>query len=98
MFSPFYNLEENIYEWVLLYKTSQLQFAQNYASENFNFGILGTKSYDKIKQVLSKKSLMKDIQRLSPMEQTSALEGFHATLNQWHPKMLCFSWMGSYCR
>jgi hypothetical protein len=26
------------------------------------------------------------------------LEGFHSTLNQWHPKMLCFSWLGTYCR
>lgn len=26
------------------------------------------------------------------------LEGFHSTLNQWHPKMICFSWLGTFCR
>ena len=30
--------------------------------------------------------------------QTSSLEGFHATLNHWHSKMLSFSLMGTYCR
>ncbi|KAK3746874.1 hypothetical protein QZH41_008131 [Actinostola sp. cb2023] len=38
------------------------------------------------------------IKKLSPDTQTSCLEGFHSTLNQWHPKMMCFSWLGSYCR
>ena len=59
---------------------------------------LGTKAYDKLKLILSKKSLVNGIRQLSPHEQTSCLEGFHSTLNQWHPKMLCFSWMGTYCR
>jgi hypothetical protein len=29
---------------------------------------------------------------------TSCLEGFHSTLNHWHPKMQHFSWLGTYCR
>lgn len=41
---------------------------------------------------------MNDIKKLSNDAQTSCLEGYHATLNFWHPKMICFSWMGTYCR
>jgi hypothetical protein len=58
----------------------------------------GTKAYDKLNGILMKKSVLKDISKLSPDAQTSALEGFHSTLNQWHPKMFCFSWLGTYCR
>lgn len=36
--------------------------------------------------------------KLSNDAQTSCLEGYHATLNFWYPKMMCFSWMGTYCR
>ena len=36
-----------------------------------------------------KKSLLKDISKLSPDAQTSALEGFHSTLNQRNLK--CFA-------
>ncbi|KAK3728961.1 hypothetical protein QZH41_016823, partial [Actinostola sp. cb2023] len=35
---------------------------------------------------------------MSPEAQTSCLEGFHSTLNYWHPKMISFSWLGTYCR
>ena len=45
-----------------------------------------------------KTKLLNDIKKLSPDAQTSSLEGFHATLNHWHPKMICFSWLGTYCR
>jgi hypothetical protein len=45
-----------------------------------------------------KKRVLSDIAKLSPDAQTSSLEGFHSTLNQWSPKMLAFSWLGSYCR
>lgn len=59
---------------------------------------LGTKPYQKLREVLSKPSLLKDIRKLSPVAQTSSLEGFHSVLNHWHPKMVCFSWLGTYCR
>lgn len=36
--------------------------------------------------------------KLSADAQTSCLEGFHSTLNHWHPKMVCFSWLGTFCR
>ena len=60
--------------------------------------LLGTKAHDKLQAILMKKTVLNDIQQLSPDAQTSALEGFHSTLNQWHPEMLCFSWLGTYCR
>jgi len=47
---------------------------------------------------MTKTILLGDVKKLSPEAQTSALEGFHATLNYWHPKMISFSWLGSYCR
>ncbi|XP_015761747.1 PREDICTED: uncharacterized protein LOC107340861 [Acropora digitifera] len=58
----------------------------------------GTAAHDKLKNVLLNKTLLKDIANLSPEAQTSSLENFHATLNHWHPKMLGFSFLGSWCR
>ncbi|XP_028404061.1 uncharacterized protein LOC114526733 [Dendronephthya gigantea] len=59
---------------------------------------IGTKEHEKMSTILLNKRILNDIQNLSPDTQTSCLEGFHATLNFWHPKMLCFSWMGTFCR
>jgi hypothetical protein len=58
----------------------------------------GSKPYQKLKNILTKTTLVKDIKKLSPVVQTSSLEGFHSVLNHWHPKMICFSWLGTYCR
>lgn len=55
-------------------------------------------AYDKLSSLLLKTSLLNDIKKMSPDAQTSCLEGFHATLNYWHPKMICYSWLGSLCR
>ena len=64
----------------------------------FLWFISGTRAYDKLEVIIMKKSILNDVKKLSPDAQTSSLEGFHSTLNQWHPKMLCFSWLGTYCR
>ncbi|KAK2552479.1 hypothetical protein P5673_026573 [Acropora cervicornis] len=58
----------------------------------------GTAAHDKLSSIMTKTTLLGDVKKLSPEAQTSALEGFHATLNYWHPKMISFSWLGSYCR
>ena len=58
----------------------------------------GTKAYDKLSSILTSKQLRDDIKKLSSDTQTSCLEGFHATLNHWHPKMIHFSWLGTFCR
>lgn len=59
---------------------------------------VGTKAYEKIQDILMKTGILNDVKRLSPEAETSCLEGFHSTLNQWHPKMMCFSWLGTFCR
>ncbi|XP_067029941.1 uncharacterized protein [Acropora muricata] len=59
---------------------------------------IGTKAYDKLHKLLTSVRLVNDIKRMSPDAQTSCLEGFHSTLNHWHPKMVCFSWLGTFCR
>ncbi|XP_028408641.1 uncharacterized protein LOC114531189 [Dendronephthya gigantea] len=59
---------------------------------------IGTRAHDKLQAIIMKKTILKDVKKLSPDAQTSSLEGFHSTLNQWHPKMICFSWLGTYCR
>ncbi|XP_065067015.1 uncharacterized protein LOC135692760 isoform X2 [Rhopilema esculentum] len=58
----------------------------------------GTTAYDKIQPILMNQSLLQDIAKLSSNAQTSCLEGYHSTLNQWHPKMTHYSWIGSLCR
>ncbi|XP_063042841.1 uncharacterized protein LOC134437278 [Engraulis encrasicolus] len=58
----------------------------------------GSLAHDKLSAVLLRKDRLEDIRRLSSEGQTSCLEGFHSTLNHWHPKMTHFSWLGSYCR
>lgn len=59
---------------------------------------VGTVAHDKLDNLLSNKTLVNDIKNLSSDSQTSSLEGFHATLNHWHPKMICFFWLGTFCR
>ncbi|XP_068697377.1 uncharacterized protein [Montipora foliosa] len=59
---------------------------------------IGTTAYDKLNSLLTGTRLVNDIKQLSGDAQTSCLQGLHATLNHWHPKMVCFSWLGTYCR
>jgi len=47
---------------------------------------------------LNNASLVSGIEQASPKAQTSSLEGFHSTLNQFAPKMIAFSFIGMYCR
>lgn len=60
--------------------------------------VQGTTAYDKLNSLLTSTRLVNDIKQLSGDAQTSCLEGLHATLNHWHPKMVCFSWLGTFCR
>ncbi|XP_065066419.1 uncharacterized protein LOC135692259 isoform X2 [Rhopilema esculentum] len=59
---------------------------------------IGSPAYDKLLSICQNKRILEDISKLSPDAQTSSLEAFHALLNHWHPKMICFSWMGTMCR
>ena len=48
---------------------------------------VGTAAYQKLHGLLTNKTLVNDIKKLSADAQTSCLEGFHATLNHWHHKL-----------
>ena len=56
--------------------------------------IIGTPTFYKVQQIIGNTRLESEIKKLSSNAQTSCLEGFHATLNHWHPKMLCFFMVG----
>jgi hypothetical protein len=62
------------------------------------FYTIGTDAYDKVLAICGKTAIVNDIAKLSSVVQTSQLEAFHSTLNQFHPKMIGFSYTGTYCR
>lgn len=68
-------------------------------STSFNTSsFIGTDVYDKIVAICGKTQMLNDVKKLSPEVQTSHLEAFHSTLNQFHPKMTAYSYTGTYCR
>ncbi len=58
----------------------------------------GTAAYERLASILLNTRIVNDIKKLSPHAQTSCLEGYHSLLNHFHPKMLCFSYIGTKCR
>lgn len=54
--------------------------------------------HEKVCTALTNPRLMKGIQKASPLDQTSCLEGFHSVLNHFAPKMIAYSYVGQYCR
>lgn len=60
--------------------------------------IIDSPVYEKMCSALNNASLVSGIKQASPEAQTSCLEGFHSTLNQFAPKMIAFSYIGMYCR
>ena len=65
---------------------------------NIYIPLIGTVVYDKLYKSLTTESLTKGIQKASPLDQTSCLEGFHSVLNHFAPKMIAYSYPGMYCR
>ena len=59
---------------------------------------VGTQTYERLHEILMSRTTIKDMGMVSSDAQTSCLEGFHSTLNHWHPKMIHYSWLGTYCR
>ena len=55
-------------------------------------------AFVKMHAALTKKSLVSGVKKASPMAQTSCLEGFHSVVNQFAPKMICYSYPGMFCR
>ncbi|KAI8495211.1 hypothetical protein Bbelb_271970 [Branchiostoma belcheri] len=57
-----------------------------------------TKASVKLSSIITKKSLLKDIRKLSPKYQTAHLEAFHSTINHFAPKWAAFFYMGMLSR
>ena len=70
----------------------------NINEELLFFVILDSLVYEKMCSALNNASLVSGIKQASPEAQTSCLEGFHSTLNQFAPKMIAFSYIGMYWR
>ncbi|XP_077864721.1 uncharacterized protein LOC144350407 [Saccoglossus kowalevskii] len=58
----------------------------------------GTKPLEKLITLLNSRQMKKDIPKLSTLQQTSELEGYHSVVNQFAPKMDGFSYNGMMCR
>ena len=61
------------------------------------FTLIDSPGYEKMYSASTNASLVSGIKQTSPESQTSCLEGFHSTLDQFSPKMICFSFIGMYC-
>ncbi|KAL8570201.1 hypothetical protein ACOMHN_030996 [Nucella lapillus] len=58
----------------------------------------GSEEYEAVCKVVEDRFLLKDVRKLSPLYQTSALEAFHSLIVRFCPKHTAFSWLGMYCR
>ncbi|XP_046569471.1 uncharacterized protein LOC124277801 [Haliotis rubra] len=58
----------------------------------------GTKAAEKLGLLLEKPRLLKDVRKISPQYQTSAVESFHRVIINFAPKMVGFSYMGMLSR
>ncbi|KAK0142910.1 hypothetical protein N1851_019148 [Merluccius polli] len=54
----------------------------------------GTKAAEKLHDIITNPTLVKDIKKMSSGHQTSSLESFHSVINQFAPKMKSFSYHG----
>lgn len=59
---------------------------------------IGTKLAEKFSDLVLSTQMKKDVPKLSPGAQTAALEGFHAVVNHFAPKMIGFSYHGMLSR
>lgn len=64
----------------------------------FVFFITASKAAFRIEMIVNNKRLLKDVAKLSPTHQTSAVEGFHSLILRFAPKNVVFSYRGMLCR
>ncbi len=97
----FGNIADEVFQFVCYFASCYYEiFLLHIISFNKSNCIIipGTRAYDKLSSIILDTRLINAIRMLSSEDQTSCLEGLHSTLNQWHPKMYHFSWLGTKCR
>ncbi|XP_056443945.1 uncharacterized protein LOC130380682 [Gadus chalcogrammus] len=57
-----------------------------------------TPAFYKLEKALTKKTVLRDIAKLSPHHQTSSLEAFHAVILRFAPKNVVYPFLGMLCR
>ncbi|XP_059926281.1 uncharacterized protein LOC132471191 isoform X1 [Gadus macrocephalus] len=57
-----------------------------------------TPAFYKLEKALTKKTVLRDIAKLSPHHQTSSLDAFHALILQFAPKNVIYPYLGILCR
>ena len=57
-----------------------------------------TKACERLTDIITRKQLLRDVAKLSPQHQTSAVEGFHSLILKFAPKNLIFSYKSMLCR
>ena len=67
-------------------------------SSRMGLSFLDSIAYIKLCSALSKQHLVAGFKKASPIDQTSALEGFHSVVNQFSPKMISYSFPGMFIR
>ncbi|XP_012732234.2 uncharacterized protein LOC105936117 [Fundulus heteroclitus] len=58
----------------------------------------GTPAFYQLEKVLSTKKVLKDVAKLAPHHQASALEGFHRVILRFAPKNVVYPFLGVLCR
>ncbi|XP_061566080.1 uncharacterized protein LOC133420407 isoform X1 [Cololabis saira] len=58
----------------------------------------GTPAFYKLEKILTDKRILKDVEKLSPHHQTSALDAFHSVILRFAPKNVVFPFLGMLCR
>ena len=69
-------------------------FLHTYSRVHMCISFAGTQPYENLTELLTKKSLLKDIRQMSGQHATSSLEAFHSVQNHFAAKLLAFSYHG----
>ncbi|XP_039520202.1 uncharacterized protein LOC120474086 [Pimephales promelas] len=58
----------------------------------------GTKAFSKVEKALTNKRTLNAVEKMSPHQQTSALQAFHSSVSHFAPKNAVFPFLGMLCR
>ncbi|XP_067310591.1 uncharacterized protein [Pseudorasbora parva] len=58
----------------------------------------GTEAFCKLEKALTNKRILNDVEKMSPLHQTSSLEAFHSAIQRFAPKNVVFPFLGMLCR